>query len=273
MTVQPDPRCFSSLGCPELSLESVAALAMEFAVPYLELRALENRTDLPALLASFPGGWDGAREFLRERNLQSRVLGTSFKLIGNDEASWYELREFAALAESLHAPYLRVFSGGTWGQPLTPDDYQMAVKALDSWDRERESHGWNVRLLIETHDAFSASAPCINLIKLAGRPLEFIWDSHHTWRLGGESPSETWGAIAPYVRHVHLKDSIGRPSARHPFTYVLPGTGEMPGREVLQLLHRDHFQGAVSLEWEKMWHPYLPPLTEALLACRQNQWW
>ena len=63
------------------------------------------------------------------------------------------------------------------------------------------------------------------------------------------------------------------PSARHPYTYVLPGTGEMPTGEVLTLLRRDAFRGAVSLEWEKMWHPYLPDLSAALAAARELGWW
>lgn len=29
----------------------------------------------------------------------------------------------------------------------------------------------------------------------------------------------------------------------------------------------------VSLEWEKLWHPYLAPLDDALTAAAQRQWW
>lgn len=264
--------CFSSLGCPDLSLEQVASLAGEFEIPRLELRSLNNRTDLPALLADFPGGWKGASLYLRERGLRVQVLGTSFKLVGHTPALWSELLAFATLAEALGTPYVRAFGGGVWGSPLRAEDYQAAAEALAFWETERRARGWKVRLLIETHDAFSASSPCLRLVEKVGRPLDFIWDSHHTWRLGGESPAESWHALAPYVRHVHLKDSIARPSARHPFTYVLPGSGEMPGREVLDLLKRDVFSGAVSLEWEKMWHPYLGSLASALLASRENHW-
>ena len=265
--------CFSTLGCPESSLERIAALALEFGVPCLELRALDGRIDLPRQLAEFPGGWNGAREFLRDRNLDVRVLGTSFKLIGNDTGAWTELLAFAELAEALGCPYLRVFSGGTWGNELHVSDYRQAAEAVACWQMERRTRGWSVDLLLETHDAFSASVPCLRLLDQVAEPLGFIWDSHHTWRLGGESPAQSWEALSSHVKHVHLKDSIGQPSARHPFTYVLPGTGEMPSGEVLELLRRDGYSGAVSLEWEKMWHPYLGSLAEALESCRQNHWW
>ena len=73
--------------------------------------------------------------------------------------------------------------------------------------------------------------------------------------------------------HVHVKDSVGIPSARHPFTYVLPGDGGFPIAPVLAALRADHFAGAVSLEWEKQWHPYLPSLDEALTTAAARGWW
>jgi hypothetical protein len=33
------------------------------------------------------------------------------------------------------------------------------------------------------------------------------------------------------------------------------------------------FSGPVSLEWERMWHPYLPPLDEALAVAAARGWW
>jgi sugar phosphate isomerase/epimerase len=69
-----------------------------------------------------------------------------------------------------------------------------------------------------------------------------------------------------------VKDSIGKPSARHPFTYVLPGDGEMPLAETLAVLRENNFSGCVSLEWERMWHPYLPPLRNALVRLKTQPW-
>lgn len=266
------PVCFSSLGCPEASLIEVAALAGAYGIPCLELRTLQGTTNLPAVLGEFPGGWIGAKDYLDSRGIRVCVLGTSGKLVGGTEAGWQEMLAFAELAEALRAPWLRVFGGGTWGAELSSDDYQEAASSLRRWDSERRSRGWSVNVLVETHDAFSASAPCLRLMEEVGRAIPLLWDSHHTWRLGGESPAESWEALAPCVKHVHWKDSIDRPSARHPFTYVLPGEGEMPIGEVMDLLARDGFTGPVSLEWEKLWHPYLPPLTDALQACKGARW-
>jgi sugar phosphate isomerase/epimerase len=127
-------------------------------------------------------------------------------------------------------------------------------------------------MLLETHDAFSASAPCAELMRRLDAPLEVIWDSHHTWRLGGESPADSWACLSPWARHVHVKDSIDKPSARHPFTYVLPGDGQAPLAEIVGLLRAQQFAGVVSLEWEKLWHPYLPPLRAALIQLQAQPW-
>ena len=72
---------------------------------------------------------------------------------------------------------------------------------------------------------------------------------------------------------MHVKDSIPVPSARHPFTYTLPGDGGFPIAPLLGALRADGFSGAVSLEWERMWHPYLPSLDEALVVAAQRGWW
>jgi hypothetical protein len=38
-------------------------------------------------------------------------------------------------------------------------------------------------------------------------------------------------------------------------------------------LRAANFSGPVSLEWERMWHPYLPPLDEALTVAAARGWW
>jgi sugar phosphate isomerase/epimerase len=264
--------CFSTLGCPSASLEDVVELAIHYRLPCLELRSLENGTDLPGLLASRPGGWAGTRQFLRARGLQVRVLGTSFKLVGNTPGDWMELWSFAALADALDVPYLRIFGGGVWGTPLSESDFSQAVETLQHWERDRANRNLKVEILIETHDAFSSSIPCLRLLEKKREGVNFLWDSHHTWRLAGESPQTTWDMLGPYIRHIHVKDSLPQPSARHPYTYVLPGRGQMPYTALRRTLQEGGYSGALSLEWEKRWHPYLPELSEALTAAEQESW-
>lgn len=200
------------------------------------------------------------------------VAGSSVKLTSASEKDRGELLALCAWAEALQIPYVRVFGGGTWGKPLTDADYARAVELVNWWRKEKAARQWQVELLLETHDAFSASEPCLKLNQRLAQPLHLIWDTHHTWRVGGEPLETTWKQIGPLIRHVQIKDSMDRPSARHPYTYVLPGDGQMPLREVIALLQGEDFDGFVSLEWERFWHPYLPPLRDALARLQARAW-
>lgn len=262
----------STLGCAELSLPQICELLAQFSLHQLEIRAVDGRLDLPQWASD--AGWlpSRATALLAQHDIRFRVADSSFKLVGNDEKSRAELQQFSAWADSWGARYVRVFGGSTWGQVLTEADYDQAARAVAWWQQERNKHSWSVELLLETHDAFSASGPCRNLLTRLGEPIGLIWDSHHTWRLGGESPRESWSQLSTWIRHVHVKDSITKPSARHPFTYVLPGDGEMPLPEVIEILCEHRFSGMVSLEWERLWHPYLPPLREALARLQAQPW-
>jgi sugar phosphate isomerase/epimerase len=201
------------------------------------------------------------------------VAGSSCKLTHATEKDRAELLTLCAWADAAGIPYVRVFGGGTWGQPLSEADYDSAAGFVNQWRQEKSARHWRVELLMETHDAFSASAPCRKLNELLAEPVNLIWDSHHTWRLGGEAPPHSWAQLAPWIRHVHIKDSVDCPSARHPFTYVLPGEGQMPLAEVISVLRENNFAGHTSLEWELMWHPYLPPLREALTQLQKQPWY
>jgi sugar phosphate isomerase/epimerase len=263
---------FSTLGCADLSLPQVCELLQEFSFHDLEIRAIDGRLDLPAWAAD--NGWTPQRAaaLLMEYQIRFCVAGSSFKLVGNDEKSRAEFLSFCHWANLWRARYVRVFGGGTWGQALTEADYSQAAEAVAWCQWEKKRRHWRVDVLLETHDAFSASEPCRQLLARLEKPIGIIWDSHHTWRIGGESPRESWSQLSKWIRHVHLKDSIAKPSARHPFTYVLPGNGEMPLAEVVEILRAQQFAGMVSLEWERLWHPYLPPLRDALRKLQAQPW-
>jgi sugar phosphate isomerase/epimerase len=261
------------LGCPELSLPEICELLAEFGLRDLELRAVEGRLDLPQWATD--NGWtpERAAALLAKHSIRFRVAGSSFKLVGHTEPSRAEWLEFSQWADSWGARYVRVFGGGAWGQALTDADYEQAVEAVRWWQQQKARRDWRVELLLETHDAFCGSGPCRNLLARLREPIGIIWDSHHTWRLAGESPRHSWSQLSPWIRHVHIKDSVAHPpSRRHPYSYVLPGDGEIPLGEILAVLRQGHFHGTVSLEWERLWHPYLPPLREALQRLVAQPW-
>lgn len=262
-------RTFSSLGCPEFTLKAAFALAEKHGLDGFELRALGSTIDLPGYFAA---------QFVSPAALATKLGGnacrivafdTSLKLIGNTPAEREKFLEFLPWAEALGVPRLRVFDGGS---ALSDEALAEAAETVRWWQALRRERGWQADLMVETHDTlFTAEA--IRRFALAAPGCAVLWDSHHTWLKGGEDPLVTWPAIRDLVVHVHLKDSINVPSARHPWTYVLPGAGRFPIAPLLAALRADKFSGPVSLEWERMWHPYLPSLDEALTTAAENRWW
>jgi len=247
-------------------------MAGEFGIPGIELRGSGGRMDMPQYFAEEHLTPARMWELCQPEQTRIVVAGSSVKLTDASDQARAELLNFCSWADAMRIPYVRVFGGGTWEKSLTDADFAIAVEFINWWRQEKTARQWEVELLLETHDAFSGSGPCLKLNRLLAQPLRLIWDSHHTWRIGGESPESTWKQIGSLVRHVQVKDSVDRPSARHPYTYVLPGEGEMPLSEVMGVLVREGFSGFVSLEWERFWHPYLPPLRDALAVLQTQDW-
>lgn len=262
-------RCLSSLGCPELSLDATLALAASFGVEAVELRALGGAVDLAAYFRENYGTPAGLAARLATASVRVVALDASWRLIGGTEAEREQLAGLAPWAEAAGMRWLRVFDGG---KNVDAGEIDAARAALAWWRELRAREGWSVDLMVETHDSlFTTEA--LRRFWAAMPDVAVLWDAHHTWRKGGEDPVATWSAIRGRVVHVHVKDSVAVPSARHPFTYVLPGDGAFPIAALRAALERDGFAGPVSLEWEKMWHPYLPPLEEALGVAAKRGWW
>jgi len=262
-------RAFSTLGCTEFDLGQAEALAKSFRLEALELRGLGNRLDLPKYLAATFGS---PRELsARQANSSIRIcaFGTSLRLMGSSPADREEFLEFLPWAEALQVPWLRIFDGG---KDPTQIDWEAADATLTWWRRVRRERNVRADIMVETHDSFLRGKAIGELVRRCG-PVKILWDTHHTWRKGGEDPQETWRHIAPSVVHVHVKDSrtTGLPNANG-FEYVLPGAGEFPMRDLRRMLATS-FTGVVSLEWERKWVPTLPPLAEALRSAQRHSWW
>lgn len=264
-------RCFSSLGCPEVSLDEALDVAARHAIPAVELRTLGGTVDLAGYLAATYGSPERLTAHLRTRHPAVRVvaLNGSLRLFDPGDADRRELATLATWAETLGVRWLRVFDGG---RDASAGEIAAAVATLAWWRELRVNRGWSVDVMIETHDSLLTAA-ALQRFFAAAPDAHLLWDSHHTWRKGGEDPAATWPALRERVVHIHVKDSVPAPSARHPFTYVLPGDGKFPMTRLRATLAAGAYAGPISLEWERQWHPYLPPLEDALRTAAARGWW
>jgi len=253
---------FSSLGAPELSLQELSALRRQFDLDFLELRAVRGTIVLPDYFRAHPED-----SFVQPGEV--RVLSTDLRLIDATEEDMAAFMRYVDLAEKWATPYLRVFGGGQWGDEISSGLLQRAVKTVDRCRSFMVERGATCKMLLETHSGFSSAKFCRRLNDLLDQPLGILWDSHHTWKLAGEPLETSWQEIGPWVGHVHYKDSIAASGTKDGYRYVLPGSGEFPTQGLLQLLARVRYQGGVSLEWEKLWHPDLADASEALVQFQQ----
>lgn len=261
-------RGISTLGCPEMSLEQVLALVGRHGLDGCEIRALAGSLKVPEVLAQAYGSPAELARRLALAPARIVAFDTSLRLVGSTAAERHEFLEFIPWAEALGVAWLRVFDGG---READAAELAEAAATLGWWRSVRQQHGLRTDVMIETHDSLF-TAEKIRRLAAAVPGAAILWDTHHTWKRGGEDPVATWQAIAPQVVHVHVKDSVSRPSEKHPFTYVLPGEGEFPAAPLLARLAAE-YRGVVSLEWERLWHPYLPPLDEALDTAARRRWW
>lgn len=247
------PWGISTLGCPELSLAEVAALADRFGIFFLELRALENSLDLVSVLTRKENPPLLAR--LCEAG-RIHMLDSTFWCCNPTEESFEELCRLGELADRYEIPFVRLFGSPQTAAP-TAEQLAAGKRHLNSFLRQ-----FHCTPVLETHDVFSAAAACAAFIAdLSPRPGT-IWDVHHTLH-AGETLEESLEYLQGSIVSVHVKDWNESGS-------VIPGRGAMPWPELRRCLER--LPGVpVIFESEKMWEPELPVLEE-LLPHLLEQW-
>lgn len=264
---------FSTLGCPSWDLNSIVKNAAEMGYEAVEFRGLLEDLDITRR-PEFTTELGRTKRLLADYGISVSGISISarFAVIDSNErkAQFDETRRNMALAADLSAPIVRIYGG------KIPDGYTVEtimpiiVQNLREIGDEAEDYG--VTLALETHDDWVNTSLCARLMREVNhRRIRIVWDLHHPYRIGGEKPEETYRNIAHYTVSIHVKDSIvenGR------IKYVLLGEGDIPIREMLEMLVRGGYRGYVIVEWEKRWEPELlePEIVLPQYARRLREW-
>jgi len=239
---------FSTIGCPELTLKEAAAIGEEFGFPMLEIRLpVPEKNDTNVIRRLAEAG-------------RCQILGSSFALAADDDDARKAVACELELAAECHVPYLRCFGGFPFSEEPDQRKLDAVRKNLDFVT----SLQLPVRLALETHDGFSSASRVARLFAETGIKLPVIWDSFHTFFKGGEGLQQSYGLLKGTVIDVHIKDGSE-------YGFTLPGCGRFPLNELFQLLLQENYTGLLTCEHEKMWHPELPMLTDALTALKPFQ--
>jgi sugar phosphate isomerase/epimerase len=246
---------YSTLACPTWTFEQCVEAALAYGYEGLELRLLDGEIISSAL--------DRAqRQRIRAASARAGLpiigLDTSVRLAQTEAQNRAEqIQEGLALLELAHdleAPFIRVF-GGPPGEVPEAEAVASAVATLEPLARRGRELG--VALALETHDAFSSSALVAQVISQAKDPsVGALWDFLHPYRLG-ETPQATARRLQGHLLHVHVKDGQRPPQPQDDWKLTLLGAGDVPTLEMLKALQMIGYDGWLSVEWEKKWHPEL----------------
>ncbi len=262
-TTEGTPRlAFSTLACPEWGALEVVERAAAMGFDAIEWR---GGGDGHAGTHRTPAELRAMRAAMDDRGLVAIAVTTYTDLVHPSpavrQASVDELLGHAEVAAVLGAPSLRAFPGDRKDDASDEVLLGRATATLRTVAERLEGSG--VAIAVEPHDAFMGSAPVADLLARVDHPsVGAVWDAGNMWSVG-ESPEEGITLLGPWLRYVQVKDGVGRGSG---WRLTLLGEGEVPLGRGLELLARSHLPVPVSIEWERPWHPDLPPAAVALPA-------
>ena len=249
---------FSTLGCPSWRLDRVLDVAGREGYDGVELRFLEGDDALWARPELSGAGLSETRRRLRDSGLAVSCVDTRSVFHDPDPSARARSREEAArsleLAAQLGAPGIRVFGDRV---QLGADLASTRGWIADAMQSLAEAaRGTGVQVWLESHGDFARAADTLSVLERVGsRAVGVVWDPANAFE-AGEAPADAPGVLGERIRHVHLKDVKRAAAGDGPaWTPVLVGEGDFPAAEVLAVLHGRGYEGFVSFEWEKRWHP------------------
>jgi sugar phosphate isomerase/epimerase len=244
---------FSTLGCPHWELSDIARAARDYGYEGVELRALGGSLDLlnrPELSDSNIGN---TRAWLAEHGISICCVDTSCVFHERNERR--EQVEVALrhceLAARLSAPLIRVFPDKIQPGATREETRDLIVECLLDVATCAPD---GVRVCLETHGDFARAETTAEIVKLTAHPkVAIIWDVSNSFA-AGDLIEQAARVVSPYLAHVHLRDARPVEGEEH-WRPVLAGCGEVSFLSAVKALQANGYEGYVSFEWEKYWHP------------------
>jgi sugar phosphate isomerase/epimerase len=246
---------FSTLGCPDWDLAQVIAGARKYGYDGIELRALSGSLDLPSCNEFSKEQIVTTREYLEREGIKICCVDTSctFHSIDASERAAQVVIALvhAELAARLEAPLIRVF----------PDKIQPGTQREQTRDwiaaclhEIAERMPIDVDVALETHGDFARAEAAVEIVELANHPkVKLIWDVANSVAAGDTIQSAA-EVVQPYLAHIHLRDAKPVSGSEH-WLPVLAGRGRVSFADAVVAIRNLNYDGYVSFEWEKYWHP------------------
>lgn len=251
---------YSTLGCPEWTLEEAIAAARKNHISALEIRGIAGEMDLLKIPALFPENIAETRAKLGELTICTLGSSLKFDRSANREEMLAEGKKLVDLASADQIPFIRIF-----GNDIFPDQEEAAaIRYLAEGIGELAAYAEDkqVTILLEVHGTINTLERLQGISDLIPSPaFGILWDIAHTDKKYGDRFRDFYLPLLPRIRHIHVKDHFRLEQGTK---LVGIGDGEIPIAAIVTSLLADGYEGFFSLEWEKKWHPDLAALEEAL---------
>ena len=246
---------FSTLGCPNWDLSHIGEAVRRFGYDGVELRALGGDLDLLSRPEFSPNEIRQTKRWLDDNGIAICCVDTSctfHSLDANERNAQVDLAlRHSELAAALNANLIRVF----------PDKIQDGANReetrayiAESLHQIAERMPEQVRVGLETHGDFARAEVAAEIVSLAAHGnVCLIWDVANSVAVGDEIDNAAH-LVQPFLAHVHLRDARPVEGSEH-WLPVLAGRGNISFGGAIEALEKLNYDGYISFEWEKYWHP------------------
>lgn len=246
---------FSTLGCPDWTLEQILETGRQYGYQGIELRGIQGGMPPGDIICLLPENREATLKAFADHGLKLCVYGTSVNFHDPQtvETQYQTALEALKFCNECGIPMMRIF-----GNEVQPDTEEAQLEQIACYFEKlcREAEKVHVQPLLEVHGNLTTiERLCYVAERVTSPAFGIIWDVGHTHANYGMQFEAFYRALKPWIRHIHMKDAIHENGKLHHLCAI--SEGHLPLREIVAMLEADGYDGYYSLEWEKRWHPEL----------------
>ncbi len=265
---------FSTVACPDWTLDRIIPLAGELGYMGVEMRSFGPHAGNPAsdlACEPFLTSAEKIRDLCDEHGVETACIATSIRydapvfppvigrVIGDFERPVRETKRAVQLASSLSCPYVRVFAFELENESR-PNGMRRIMQRLDLAARTARHTG--TRLLIENGGSFPTAADLIEIMNRLGSPNVAAAYSPAVAAMSGEDPAEGVRMLGSALGSVKLRDMAhGKPA---PLGEGEADFGSGGAEGFIRMLAQRGFDGWAVYEHDRLWWPGAGDPTETL---------
>lgn len=229
----------------------------ELNIHYIELRGIDGKNVADYTLDEI----DGVFARMQARGFQTSAVGSPIGKVDIREPFEEHLEKFKhvlALAQRLHAPYIRLFS---FFIPEGEQPYDYREEVLRRMQLMADAaNGSGVALLHENERYIYGDVPerCAEILQhVQGDNLFATYDPANFVHCHVQNYPHAYEMMRPYVRYLHMKDAVYEENAARTLdmgfqnigdVHRAPGEGEGQIAQVLRAFWESGYEGFLTLE-------------------------